>query len=373
MEVSAGRAIVDVLRAEGVKAVFGIPGGHTLGIYDALYDTPEVRHILVRHEQVAGNMAAGYAQLTGQPGVCCVTAGPGRDQPGLRHRRSLRRRAADHHPGRARRHHDHAQGREPGDRAGADLPADHQMVGACRPGRPHRRRAAPGLHHRALGQAGSGADRHSARRAGAESVVRRLPAGRQAVAAARQSGADRGRGGRPAARRATADPRRRRRGRGGCAGGNPCARRGAASAGAHHIVGPRQPAGRSSARGRRHRTSPHLADQAAAARGGRRARPRLPLRGAGNELARRLRSGSARLLHPGRYRSGRDRPQRGAAACRRRRCEARPARSARSPEAGRAQRCRASPGSSSRATKRSSRTRSPAWSDRSSGRSIRCG
>ena len=77
MEVSAGRAIVDVLKAEGVKAVFGIPGGHTLGIYDALYDTPEVRHILVRHEQVAGNMAAGYAQLTGQPGVCCVTAGPG--------------------------------------------------------------------------------------------------------------------------------------------------------------------------------------------------------------------------------------------------------------------------------------------------------
>ena len=77
MEVSAGRAIVDVLKAEGVKAVFGIPGGHTLGIYDALYDTPEVRHILVRHEQVAANMAAGYAQLTGEPGVCCVTAGPG--------------------------------------------------------------------------------------------------------------------------------------------------------------------------------------------------------------------------------------------------------------------------------------------------------
>ena len=77
MEVSAGRAIVDVLKAEGVKAVFGIPGGHTLGIYDALYDTPEVRHILVRHEQIAANMAAGYAQLTGEPGVCCVTAGPG--------------------------------------------------------------------------------------------------------------------------------------------------------------------------------------------------------------------------------------------------------------------------------------------------------
>lgn len=75
--MNAGRAIVEVLKAEGVKAVFGIPGGHTLPIYDALYDTPEIRHILVRHEQVAANMAAAYAQLTGEPGVCCATAGPG--------------------------------------------------------------------------------------------------------------------------------------------------------------------------------------------------------------------------------------------------------------------------------------------------------
>lgn len=75
--MNAGRAIVRILQAEGVKAVFGIPGGHTLPIYDALFDTPEVRHILVRHEQVAANMAAGYAQLTGEPGVCCATAGPG--------------------------------------------------------------------------------------------------------------------------------------------------------------------------------------------------------------------------------------------------------------------------------------------------------
>ncbi len=76
-EITAGRAIVQVLKAEGVRAVFGLPGGHTLPIYDALYDTPEVRHVLVRHEQIAANMAAGYAQLTGEPGVCCVTAGPG--------------------------------------------------------------------------------------------------------------------------------------------------------------------------------------------------------------------------------------------------------------------------------------------------------
>ena len=59
MEVSAGRAIVDVLKAEGVKAVFGIPGGHTLGIYDALYDTPEVRHILVPCHSDCDSLGAG--------------------------------------------------------------------------------------------------------------------------------------------------------------------------------------------------------------------------------------------------------------------------------------------------------------------------
>ena len=75
--ISAGQAIVRVLEAEGVTAVFGIPGGHTLPIYDALYDSTRIRHILVRHEQVAANMAAGFAQMTGEPGVCCVTAGPG--------------------------------------------------------------------------------------------------------------------------------------------------------------------------------------------------------------------------------------------------------------------------------------------------------
>jgi acetolactate synthase I/II/III large subunit len=76
-KVSAGRAVVEVLKAEGVKFIFGMPGGHTIGIYDALYGQQEITHILVRHEQHAASMAAGYAQLTGHPGVCCVTAGPG--------------------------------------------------------------------------------------------------------------------------------------------------------------------------------------------------------------------------------------------------------------------------------------------------------
>ena len=75
--MSAGQAIVEILKAEEVKFIFGLPGGHTVPIYEALYLTPEIRHILVRHEQSAANMAAGYAQLTGEPGVCCATAGPG--------------------------------------------------------------------------------------------------------------------------------------------------------------------------------------------------------------------------------------------------------------------------------------------------------
>ena len=68
---------MDVLEAEGVDHVFGLPGGHVLSIYDALYDTHRIRHVLVRHEHAAASMAAAYAQLTGEPGVCLVTAGPG--------------------------------------------------------------------------------------------------------------------------------------------------------------------------------------------------------------------------------------------------------------------------------------------------------
>lgn len=75
--ITVGQAIVEVLKAEGSKFVFGIPGGHTLPFYDALYHTPEIRHILVRHEQAAPSMAAAYANLTGEPGICSATAGPG--------------------------------------------------------------------------------------------------------------------------------------------------------------------------------------------------------------------------------------------------------------------------------------------------------
>jgi acetolactate synthase-1/2/3 large subunit len=74
---TVGRAIVDALVEEGVDHVYGLPGGHVLSIYDGLFDTPGIRHVLVRHEHAAACMAAGHAQLTGEPGVCLVTAGPG--------------------------------------------------------------------------------------------------------------------------------------------------------------------------------------------------------------------------------------------------------------------------------------------------------
>jgi acetolactate synthase-1/2/3 large subunit len=66
---TVGRTIVEALGAEGVRFVFGLPGGHVLGIYDALDDTPEIRHVLVRHEQQAASLAAAHAQLTGEPAV----------------------------------------------------------------------------------------------------------------------------------------------------------------------------------------------------------------------------------------------------------------------------------------------------------------
>ena len=73
----AGRAIVEALEAEGITTVFGIPGGHILPIYDAVYENPRITSILVRHEHAAAAMAAAYAQLTGKPGIVLVTAGPG--------------------------------------------------------------------------------------------------------------------------------------------------------------------------------------------------------------------------------------------------------------------------------------------------------
>jgi thiamine pyrophosphate-dependent acetolactate synthase large subunit-like protein len=72
-----GDWVVEALRAEGVRHVFGIPGVHNLAVYDALLRQSTIRHVLARHEQGAAFMADGYARASGRPGVVLVTTGPG--------------------------------------------------------------------------------------------------------------------------------------------------------------------------------------------------------------------------------------------------------------------------------------------------------
>lgn len=77
-EVLRGAEIfIRALKDEGVKHLFGYPGGAVLHIYDALYKQDDVEHILVRHEQGATHAADAYARATGKPGVVLVTSGPG--------------------------------------------------------------------------------------------------------------------------------------------------------------------------------------------------------------------------------------------------------------------------------------------------------
>lgn len=75
--MSGAQAIIASLEAEGVDTIFGYPGGQAIKIYDALYDSKKIRHVLARHEQGATHMADGYARATGKVGVVLVTSGPG--------------------------------------------------------------------------------------------------------------------------------------------------------------------------------------------------------------------------------------------------------------------------------------------------------
>ena len=77
MEYTGAEIFVKSLLAQGTDLIFGYPGGVVLPIYDELFKTPKLRHILVRHEQGAVHMADGFARSTGKPGVALVTSGPG--------------------------------------------------------------------------------------------------------------------------------------------------------------------------------------------------------------------------------------------------------------------------------------------------------
>ncbi len=75
--LSGAEMVVRALRDQGVKYIYGYPGGALLHVYDAIFQQEEVEHILVRHEQAATHMADAYARATGKAGVALVTSGPG--------------------------------------------------------------------------------------------------------------------------------------------------------------------------------------------------------------------------------------------------------------------------------------------------------
>jgi len=77
MRMSGSKIVIECLKKEEVRVIFGVPGGAIMPLYDALYSEPSIRHILTRHEQGAAHAADGYARATGRVGVCMATSGPG--------------------------------------------------------------------------------------------------------------------------------------------------------------------------------------------------------------------------------------------------------------------------------------------------------
>ncbi|MBM3157722.1 MAG: acetolactate synthase large subunit, partial [Chloroflexi bacterium] len=77
MKKTGAQILCECLVKEGVEVIFGFPGGALLPLYDTLPQYPQLRHILVRHEQGAAHAADGYARATGKVGVCLATSGPG--------------------------------------------------------------------------------------------------------------------------------------------------------------------------------------------------------------------------------------------------------------------------------------------------------
>ncbi|MGA7579610.1 MAG: biosynthetic-type acetolactate synthase large subunit [Desulfobaccales bacterium] len=77
MKLTGSQILLKCLEREDVKDIFGYPGGVVLDIYDELTRTPQIKHILVRHEQAAVHAADGYARASGKVGVALVTSGPG--------------------------------------------------------------------------------------------------------------------------------------------------------------------------------------------------------------------------------------------------------------------------------------------------------
>ncbi len=76
-QLTGAQSVIRSLEELDAEVIFGIPGGAVLPVYDPLFDSKKLRHVLVRHEQGAGHAASGYAHATGKVGVCMATSGPG--------------------------------------------------------------------------------------------------------------------------------------------------------------------------------------------------------------------------------------------------------------------------------------------------------
>ena len=84
-KITGAEILMRSLKFEGVKTIFGYPGGSIMPVFDALYgytrgENRTFDHVLVRHEQAAVHAAQGYARVSGDVGVCLVTSGPGADR-----------------------------------------------------------------------------------------------------------------------------------------------------------------------------------------------------------------------------------------------------------------------------------------------------
>ena len=77
VKLSGAEILLECLKAEGVDVLFGYPGGVVLPLYHKFRGYPEIKHVLVRHEQAAAHAADGYARASGRTGVCLATSGPG--------------------------------------------------------------------------------------------------------------------------------------------------------------------------------------------------------------------------------------------------------------------------------------------------------
>ncbi len=234
---------MESLLAEGVDTVFGYPGGSNLPMYDALPQYPQLRHVLVRHEQAAAHAADAYARDHRQGGRLLGHVRPRRDEPGHRHRQRLDGLCADGLHYRLRGQLADRPRRLPGSRHYRHYDPDYEAQHAGAQRRGHRHRDQGSVPHRDDGPSRSRSGRHPARHPAAGSRVQ-IPRRRQP---ARLPAADRGRPASDQTRRsadrrvgAARDPCRTRRhhlarlGRAGPPG------RDGADPGDHHAAGHRR-------------------------------------------------------------------------------------------------------------------------------------